>query len=94
LLRFDGTVGKHRPDVQQEGTVKGTAPSTGERSFVLVPRPRRVGPGRIERDYQRRIDELEQGTSAGRERLRAAELDLARARGELDTAARVAGSSA
>ena len=55
--------------------MKGTAPSTGERSFVLVPRPRRVGPGRIERDYQRRIDELEQGASAGHERLRAAELD-------------------
>jgi hypothetical protein len=48
---------------------------------VLQPRP--IGPGRIERAYQRRIAELEHAVSEGGERRSAAELGLAASQGEL-----------
>ena len=66
----------------------------GERRAVLEPRP--IGPGRIERAYQRRIAELEGAVSESGERRGAVERELAAAqgearglRGELETAGRL-----
>ncbi len=64
------------------------------RPIVLEPRP--IGPGRIERGYQRRIAELERSVTEASELRNAAELGLASSqgqllglRGELELAARL-----
>lgn len=71
-----------------------TAQSALARGVVLEPRP--IGPGRIERGYQRRIAELERAVTEASELCSAAELGLASSqgqllglRGELEIAARL-----
>jgi hypothetical protein len=71
-----------------------TARAGLEREIVLEPRP--IGPGRIERGYQRRIAELERDVSEQSELCSTAELGLASSqgqilglRGELEVAARL-----
>ena len=75
-----------------DGGVEGTGAATrqgpaAEREYVLV--PRRVGPGRVERGYQRRIETLAQSAVAEQDRRRSAEQELERRRGELEVAARL-----
>jgi hypothetical protein len=71
-----------------------TARNALARPIVLEPRP--IGPGRIERGYQRRIAELECAVTEASELRSAAELGLASSqgqllglRGELEVAARL-----
>ena len=86
---------------KEEGVEGTRARGVGSERAVLEPRP--IGPGRIERGYQRRIAELEGAVGASGERCGAAERELMAARvelagaqgdvrglrGELDAAARL-----
>ena len=65
----------------------GTSGGALEAECVLV--PRRVGPGRVERGYQRRIEALEQAREREAARREGLAHELERARGELEVSARL-----
>jgi hypothetical protein len=95
-LRYGRFAGKELPARAEGRSVEGNrrAQAGLEQMIVLAPRP--IGPGRIERGYQRRIAELERAVSEAGELCSAAQLDLASSqgqilglRGELEVAARL-----
>jgi len=74
--------------------VEGSQIAATEPVRVLVPQARRVGPGRIELGYQRRIEELARAATEEGALRRAAERELDSAQGRLQGAERALDTAA